>query len=475
MPIVEVNGQELEFPDDMQPDAIKTVLQKKFPKPIQEAPEAKVNNLMAGIISSLAARGAGLNNIVNATQQGKRSIPEGIFQGMMNEVGAAGDVVGNVANTIAATPMPQLGGASAKDLMQLAQISSPTVNNAMRDIQKGAGAYEKNLETYNKENPRMGANLQAVREASALVPIPGFGKSAMGITKGISSEVAQGTKGMFQKGINSLEGTLTELKKPIKTSDDIKALASGFYKDAETKGGILKPEFINKFVEKVDSLKPQTEHGKIIVGDTALTSLSDRIAALKNKPTSLQAAQEMDEGLGELIDGYVDRTTGKLTKEGKKLYDVQSEFRDMIEKADDNMLIGKEGFDSWKQGKKLWAASRKMADVERIISRAEMMDNPATGIKSGFRTLYHNPNRMRGFSGKERELIKRAATSGIVSDVLRTMIGSRLIPIITGASGGGLGATAAAQAGSMAARGMATRMQLSKAKDITKEISKRIK
>lgn len=33
MPIVEVNGQELEFPDDMQPDAIKAVLQSKFPKP----------------------------------------------------------------------------------------------------------------------------------------------------------------------------------------------------------------------------------------------------------------------------------------------------------------------------------------------------------------------------------------------------------------------------------------------------------
>jgi hypothetical protein len=33
MPIVEVNGQELEFPDDMSPDAIKGVLQSKFPKP----------------------------------------------------------------------------------------------------------------------------------------------------------------------------------------------------------------------------------------------------------------------------------------------------------------------------------------------------------------------------------------------------------------------------------------------------------
>jgi len=33
MPIVEVNGQELEFPDDMTPEAIKGVLQAKFPKP----------------------------------------------------------------------------------------------------------------------------------------------------------------------------------------------------------------------------------------------------------------------------------------------------------------------------------------------------------------------------------------------------------------------------------------------------------
>lgn len=33
MPIVEVNGQELEFPDDMAPEAIKGVLQQKFPAP----------------------------------------------------------------------------------------------------------------------------------------------------------------------------------------------------------------------------------------------------------------------------------------------------------------------------------------------------------------------------------------------------------------------------------------------------------
>lgn len=65
MPVVEVNGQELEFPDSMSQDAIKAVLQKKFPSTKQAAPVAPepapeppnpVNDMMAGIIKSLAGR-----------------------------------------------------------------------------------------------------------------------------------------------------------------------------------------------------------------------------------------------------------------------------------------------------------------------------------------------------------------------------------------------------------------------------------
>ena len=255
-------------------------------------------------------------------------------------------------------------------------------------------------------------------------------------------------------------------KKPkIPNADELRAQASTLYQKADKLGGNLKTEFTDEFLDKVQGLRPQTEAGKILAGDSPFTKVVDRIDELRGKPLSLQAAQEIDEFLGDAIDGFTEM--GRVTKQGKKLLDIQSSFRNMIEEADETLIDGgKEGFKALKEGRKLWKTSRKLEDIERIIQRAELMDNPAQGIKSGFRTMLNNPNRLKGYTKAEKEAIKKAAESGVVTDLFRTM-GSRLIPIITAGSGaGGLGGTAAASAASAASRNAATRVQVGKAKQL---------
>jgi len=267
---------------------------------------------------------------------------------------------------------------------------------------------------------------------------------------------------------------LSVLKRPGAspvTSATFRELANKTYKTAEEKGGILKPEFTNGFVSEIEQLKPQTEIGKLVGGETPFTKLAEKLSAIKNKPLTLEAAQELDEILGDEVDALADTVTGRLTKQGKKIYEVQSKLRNMIETADDSMIAGgKEGFSALKEARSLWAKSRRLEDVERIIARAEMTDNPATAIKTGFRTLATNPNRLKGYTSEEKKLIQDAAKSGIISDSLRTIFGSRLLPIITGASGAGIGGIASSQAASMAARGMAARTQLNKADKVASKI-----
>jgi len=254
----------------------------------------------------------------------------------------------------------------------------------------------------------------------------------------------------------------------VPNSDKIREVASGLYKTAEQKGGTLKPEFTNKFVDQIEKLKPQTDIGQIVGGDSPFTKIVEKVSQIRNRPMTLQAAQELDELLGDAIDDFTDM--GRLTKQGKKLFDIQSTLRNMIDDADQSLMMGgKEGFNAWKEGKKLWATSHRLSDIERIIQRAEMTDNPATSIKTGFRTLYNNPNRIRGFSIPEKAAIKKAAESGVVSDLLRTA-GSRLNPIIAGTTGG-FGAAAAGAATSMAARGAATKVQVSKADKVARMIA----
>lgn len=254
---------------------------------------------------------------------------------------------------------------------------------------------------------------------------------------------------------------LVTKKSPIPNADELRKQASKLYQEATAKGGVLTPAFTDKFVDAVEQLKPQTQIGQIVGGDTPFTKVVEKIGQIRGKEMSLDAAQELDELLGEAIDGFTDM--GKLTKQGKKLLDVQSTLRNMIEDADPSMVQGtKEGFEALKAGRKMWSQSRKLADIERIIQRAEGMEQPATAIKSGFRTLLNNPQRMKGFSKAEQEAIRKASQSGVVQDVFR-LFGSRLVPIITGASTGGLGATAAATAASTASRGIGARIQVDKA------------
>lgn len=264
----------------------------------------------------------------------------------------------------------------------------------------------------------------------------------------------------------------------IPTAEELRANASQTFKSLPADEVALTPSDTNNFLSNITSLTPQTEAGKIVSGDNLLTKLVDRMAGkidpdtgeriggLRDKPMALAEAQEVDEALGDHIDGLTDTTTGRLTKQGKKILDVQTAFRDAIEAA------GTEGGGQLSVARKQWAQAVRMNDIERIVTRAQMSDNPASAIKTGFRTLYNNPARMKGFTKIEAGLIKNTAESGIISDALRTVLGSRLNPILALHGGGPVGALAAHGA-AMGSRSLATQMQLNRANKVANAIAKR--
>jgi hypothetical protein len=277
------------------------------------------------------------------------------------------------------------------------------------------------------------------------------------------------------KGVQKLESARAQAqmpKPPQATADDIKSLANQKYAEAEASKGVLRPQLIDRWAAEATKKTPQTKAGKIIAGENKVTEMAGKIQQLKGNGMSLKAAQEVDEELGDIIDGLVDRQTGILTKEGNKLLDMQTSFRRVIDNAAPSDVIGgKKGFEALKGARKLWAAQARLRDIEKIITRAEMTQNPATAIQTGFRNLASNPARMRGFSAEERRLIHKAAKTGITGDLLQ-IAGSRLGPVITGATGaGGLGGYAASQAASMAARGARTSVQVGKAQKVANEIA----
>jgi len=267
-------------------------------------------------------------------------------------------------------------------------------------------------------------------------------------------------------------------KQPAATAADLAASANAAYKLADQNGGVLTPKITDQFLADANGVLPQTAAGKTVFGDSKTATLIDKFNKLKGQPLSLAEAQELDEGLGNAIDS--EYQNGRLSKEGKKIQDIQDKLRDNIANASSaDVLGGKAGFDALSQARDLWARSRRMSDVERIINRAQGMDQPAKAIQSGFNTLQNNPARMRGFTPAEKAAIQTAAKTGIITDALR-VVGSRLTPIAAGAAGyaagGPLGAFAsgAVEYGlSSIARKVAARRQTSRANNVLSTIAQR--
>jgi hypothetical protein len=222
-----------------------------------------------------------------------------------------------------------------------------------------------------------------------------------------------------------------------KTAQEAKAVAGAYYSIAEKSGGELTPQFTNKFIDNISSELPQTEAGRAVAGQGEVASLVDRIKGLRDKPMTLQAAQEVDEGIGNLID----REFGVrgLSKEGKRLADIQSNFRNQIENAGPGDISGgSQGFDALGPARKAWSQAMKLSDLERIQTRAEMTDNPATSVRTQIRTLINNPSKLRGYSPEEIDALKTAAERGTIGSILH-VFGSRLVPLAAGAVGFGTG------------------------------------
>lgn len=485
---IQIGDDVLVFPDDMPDDQIKAAIDKEYFAE-QKIPEAPAPQIPEQPADSPRKFGKTESAITGIGQGATAGFGDEIIAGLSAPVIYGGSRLAEAAGY----DTQGLANKSLKEVYRQEQLKGQSdIREAEKQNPKSylagnvGGAIGTGIGAATTKGGAMLGNL--IKSGS--LPTRMAKGAAVGSSSGALSgagvadydKVGQGAKegakygaalGALVPAAGSVIKKATSKSKNLTTADEIRDVARESYKYAEEKGGILKPHVINKFVDEVKDMNPQTELGKSLVGDEPFTKLAIKISKFKDKPASLRAVQEVDEILGDQIDNFVDAQTGKLTKQGMKIAKIQDSLRskyhpDNLKEAD--VIGGKEGFEALKEGSKLWASSARLRDIEKIITRAEMTYNPTTALKTGFRTLYNNPKRMRGFKPDERKLIKKAAESGAISDFLRSSLGSRLLPIISIGTGGGLPASIAAQAGSMGARSGATRLQLRKASKIAEAI-----
>lgn len=440
------DGTPVNFPDDMPKERIKELIASKYPDVITGQTKASKGNLLQEF------------NRLSGMVQGK------VIEGALSPVTLIGDVLNWGINKAAGSNLGSVTD-SVRDVIGAPQpeTAGERIAGDVISAVSGTGGLVKAGQALSTVAPKVSQFLTAAPKqqlAAAVGAATGAGVSRE--TGG--SEIEQLVVGL---GAGLGAGALASSRKAAQTADQIRKQAGTMYKVAEEKGGILKPEFANKFVDEIQKLKPQSSVAKQFAGDSDFTKAIERLSGIKGQRITLDAANELDKLFTQEISkpAYTN-AIGKLTEEGKKIFEIQTIFRNMINSADETLIEGgKGGFESLKQARSLWSKSRKLADVEAIIERAALTDNPATSIKSGFRTLASNPKRLKGYSKQEVEAIKKAADTGIITDALRT-VGSRLTSIISLGSGGGVGQSAAAMAASTASRNAASAMQVKRAQSV---------
>ena len=246
------------------------------------------------------------------------------------------------------------------------------------------------------------------------------------------------------------------------TSDGARAIAKAYYDrfdKAAQDGGSLNPQATDRFIASVEEAAPPPGIGQAVAGKNAITDLVERLQDHKGQPMSLQDALVVDQQLGNLISAEYSRTG--VSSIGRQLQDIQQKFRDQLSNPEaGDVVSGQAGLDALAPARKAYSQAMKLDTIERIQERALQTDNPTTSFRAQLRTLLSNDRMSRGFSEEEKAALKDAANRGVAGSALHLM-GSRLIPIISGSTGGGvfgaavgygLNEAARAGAGALAAR-----------------------
>lgn len=393
---------------------------------------------------------------------GKQSLPETVVQHALNMgAGLGSDVIGeglvSAGRVINAITLGQAGKAGSYVLDSVA-------NSKMGDIASSAiGAYG----GFKESHPRAGRNIDAAGNllgiATSLTPVKGV--SAMGAAEKALTPVVKGGGKLALKGAGAGFNKLNT-KTILPGAEDVKKKSQSLYTLAREKGATFTDDVSDEIEKTVQSLRVIDPYAKNALGPDEMDAIAKRLSKAKNHTMTLDSFEALDKEWGAL--GHQAFNTGNDSLARK--YDIlQSKLREAV--TNDKYISGSDdGVKAYRDATMLWANRSKMRDVDQVLENSKYyVGGEAAGLKAGFTRLAKS-NRISKFSPKEAKLIQKAAQTGNIEGLMRTL-GSRLM-VIGGAIKGGPAGAAAGYAASQGMRGGAAALKGAEATKIGRVIAK---
>ncbi len=210
-------------------------------------------------------------------------------------------------------------------------------------------------------------------------------------------------------------------KAKVPASADIKAQASQLYQKIDDAGVLIKSEPFGQLVDKI----------KVDIGG--------KIRQIR-QPNVVDAINQLDEATGsamtlrklqDLRSSISEIKLSKNMSESKFAGDIIKELDDFVDNLDASKLVAPaqgdvEAIKLVPQARNLWKQARKSELLDEIYKNAgirasDPFDDVAfsTKLRSEFKNLATNKNKLRGFSAEEVKAIEDAAKGGKIENALR--------------------------------------------------------
>lgn len=301
-------------------------------------------------------------------------------------------------------------------------------------------------------NTRTDRNVRAIGQTLNLLPTTkGLGVAAEGGKSAVKTVMGNGVVKSYLKdeGTTAANKVAASVEKAsLKTADEMGKLARESYDEAAYLGAKFEPKQVaDKIDQKLSQLKPKAlPNGKFTTEDTELLRHIDELTGLTGKQLSLGDIQRLDESLTQKINKFVDPKTGDLDTNGRKLYLLQKDVRQIVYDADvagNNALVN---------GRNFYRAQMMMNDLDSAAERASMnATNPGSALQREYKKLYLDKDRTKNWPQEVRAELKKAAQPNGLDEAL-DFFGSRL-PAAIGLGSGNIPAAASAHLIGMASRG----------------------
>jgi hypothetical protein len=454
MPIVEVNGQEIEFPDTMSGDEIKAVLREKFPMQGGEQTPARekvglgrtildqgLQGATLGFSDEITDRmGAGIASVVTG-QPYKELLPEArrttqeMYERQTKDrpiTSIASNVMGGLASG-GAGAATKVGGALGQAIRSGgvgARIAKGVATGGLSGAIYGAGVGEDDKK------------LESAISSGAMGAAVGGGLPAAGALVG---GVAKGTKNMIKgaraRGEDVLDVALGQ----------IKDRGRKLYEVVDNSGAKFSDDSANKLLGSLGRVVRNEDKASSKLYKSTLLAIDDLSQDILDGNTSLATLDRHRQILGNIGKDIVNPNKAQEAKAASDAIDLIDDF---VINADIGAVddYAKEALQS---ARKVWSQSKKFEKVSHLINKA---GGDANKLKRDLWNFRMNKKNTVGWTQDEIDALKFASSQTTGESLLKmagkfgfdlgsgVSVGNTALPVLGGV---GAGATCGAGVGAV--------------------------